>query len=308
MIIVRYTPSSYRFVYHYTLTDEHGLEEKNDLQELAGTGNTCSKKISTGYRLETQHRWLANGRDHIWSFDPSGSTPLSRRVRNILGLPIYRICVNAGESYLFLDYQHEAVKYVQEIQGFDPLTQDYARARGLPLVEMISPLENFHLNDSAKEDQEALDAWYDAEKTLSNMSDSESVHEEASSQLQTISFPIPGAKQKLNGSTPEISGNSDLGSFEGDFSFDEESDYDSASQALGLNPSFGSALATGCKPSSWLRAYLIQGDVESWTGERIEMNFVGGLIPASPTLVIKKYTPFVGFVLDVSIWVGINKE
>ncbi|THU83164.1 hypothetical protein K435DRAFT_844137 [Dendrothele bispora CBS 962.96] len=180
-----------------------------------------------------------------------------------------------------LDYQYEAAKYLQEIQGFDPLTQDYARARGLPLFEMFSPLEDFHPNvvelDLTEKDQEVFDVWYDAEETLSNKSDSESVYEDASSQPQTILFPIPGTEQKLNGSTPE---DSDLGSCKGDFSFNEESDNDPASQALRLNPSFGSALTTGCKPSSWLRAYLIQGDVESRTG----------------------------FVSDVSIWVGINKE
>ncbi|THU96376.1 hypothetical protein K435DRAFT_797353 [Dendrothele bispora CBS 962.96] len=239
------------------------------------TLNRCPESGST------EVRWLANGRGYFWSFHPSGSNPLSTRVCNILELPNYRICVDPGEPYLFLDYQHEAVKYVQEIQGFDPLTQDYARARGLPLVEMISPLEKFHLNvlDSAEEDQEALDAWSDAEETLRIISDSESLYEEASSQLQTILFPIPSAEQKLNGTTPEVLGDSDIGNFEGDSSFKGDSD-DSALQALGLNSSLGSALVVGCKPSSWLHAYLIQGNVKSWTG----------------------------FVPNVFIWVGINKE
>ncbi|THU85145.1 hypothetical protein K435DRAFT_869580 [Dendrothele bispora CBS 962.96] len=103
-------------------------------------------------------RWLANGQDrYFWSFDSSESTPLSRR--------------------------HEAAKYIQEIQGFDPLTQDYTRARGLPLVEMLSSLGHFHPNavDPTEEDQEALDAWYDAEETLSYISESESVYGDASS-------------------------------------------------------------------------------------------------------------------------------
>ncbi|THU88852.1 hypothetical protein K435DRAFT_573672, partial [Dendrothele bispora CBS 962.96] len=87
----------------------------------------------------TEVRWLTNGRDHyFWSFDPSGATPLSRRVCNILGLPNYRTRVAfEGPSKMFFDYQYEATKYLQEIQGFDPSTQDYARARGLPLAEMI---------------------------------------------------------------------------------------------------------------------------------------------------------------------------
>ncbi|THU85793.1 hypothetical protein K435DRAFT_783166 [Dendrothele bispora CBS 962.96] len=221
------------------------------------TLNRCPESSST------EVRWLTNGRDHyFWSFDPSGSTPLSRRVCDILGLPSYRSNI------------YEAAKYLQEIQGFDPLTQDYAQACGLPLVEMLTPLEHFYPNvlDLTEEDQETLDVWSDAEETLSDMSDSGSVYENASSQLQTIPFPIPSAEQELSGSTPDISDDSNQRSCEGDFSLNEESD-DSASQALGLNPSLGSALIAGCKPSSWLHAYLIQGDIELWTGERDRNEF-----------------------------------
>ncbi|THU77921.1 hypothetical protein K435DRAFT_786468 [Dendrothele bispora CBS 962.96] len=231
------------------------------------TLNRCPESGST------EVRWLTNGRDHyFWSFDPSGSTPLSRRVCDILGLPKFRTSISSIVDKS-IDYEFEAASYLQEIQGFDPLTQDYARARGLPLLEMFSPLEYSLPNDSIEEDQEALDAWYDAEETLSDKSDSESVYEDARSQLQTIPFPIPSAEQKLNWTTPQIPDDLDLGNFEGNFSFNEESDDDSASQAFGLNPSFGSALTTGCKPSSWLRAYLIQEDVESWTGERDRNEF-----------------------------------
>ncbi|THV00095.1 hypothetical protein K435DRAFT_855065 [Dendrothele bispora CBS 962.96] len=230
------------------------------------TVNRCPESGST------EVRWLGNGGDHyFWSFDPSGSTPLSRSVCNLLGLPKFGTSISSIVTKP-LDYQYEAASYLQEIQGFD-LTQDYARARGLPLLEMFSPLEHSLPNDSTEEDQEALDAWYDAEETLSDKSDSESVYEDARSQLQTIPFPIPSAEQKLNWTTPQISDDLDLGNFEGDFSFNEESDDDSASQAFGLNPSFGSALTTGCKPSSWLRAYLIQEDIESWTGERDRNGF-----------------------------------
>ncbi|THU96388.1 hypothetical protein K435DRAFT_664562 [Dendrothele bispora CBS 962.96] len=95
----------------------------------------------------TEVRWLANGTDHyFWSLDRSGSTPLSRRICDILGLPNYTTSVDLVRSYKFFDYQYEATKYLQEIQGFDPLTQDYARARGLPLAEMISPFEDFYPN------------------------------------------------------------------------------------------------------------------------------------------------------------------
>ncbi|THU79029.1 hypothetical protein K435DRAFT_698808 [Dendrothele bispora CBS 962.96] len=100
------------------------------------TLNRCPESGST------EVRWLTNGRDHyFWSFDPSGSMPLSRRVCNILGLPRYRTSISS-RTYNLFDYQYEAAKYLQEIQGFDPLTQDYARARGLPLLEMFSPLEH----------------------------------------------------------------------------------------------------------------------------------------------------------------------
>ncbi|THU88855.1 hypothetical protein K435DRAFT_803201 [Dendrothele bispora CBS 962.96] len=109
--------------------------------------------------------------------------------------------------------------------------------------------------DLIEEDKGALNAWSDAKEMLSNISDSdsESVYKGASSQLQTIPFPISSAKQRLNWTTPAILDESDLGGFEGDF--------------------------------------------------------VGGLIPASQTLVIKGYTPFVGFVPTVSIWmINVNKQ
>ncbi|THV00115.1 hypothetical protein K435DRAFT_776751 [Dendrothele bispora CBS 962.96] len=233
------------------------------------TLNRCPESGSTGVR------WLANRKNHyFWSFDPSGTTPLSRRVCDILGFPKYRTSISPILHRSF-DYKYAAARYLQEIQGFDPLTQGYARAHGLPLVEVFSPLEHFRRNvvDSAEEGQEVLDMCSDAEETLSDKSDSGSVYADASSQLQTIPFPIPKAEQKLNWTTPQISDDLDLGNFEGDFSSNEESDDDSASQAFGLNPSFGSALTTGCKPSSWLRAYLIQEDVESWTGERERNEF-----------------------------------
>ncbi|THU81140.1 hypothetical protein K435DRAFT_624600, partial [Dendrothele bispora CBS 962.96] len=85
----------------------------------------------------TEVRWLTNRSDHyFWSFDPSGSTPLSRRACNILELPNYTTHVVLTGSYLS-NYHHEAAKYLQEIQGFDPLTQDFTQAYGLPLVEML---------------------------------------------------------------------------------------------------------------------------------------------------------------------------
>ncbi|THU78693.1 hypothetical protein K435DRAFT_811340 [Dendrothele bispora CBS 962.96] len=252
----------------------------------------------------TEARWLTNGRDHyFWSFDPSGSIPLSRGACNTLGLPKYRTSISSMVHNLF-DYQYEAAEYLQEIQRFDPLTQDYTRACGLPLFEMFSPLEHFHLNDLTEEDQGALDAWSDAKETLSNMSDSESVYKGASSQLQTIPFPIPSAEQRLNWTTPEILEDPDLECFEGDVSLNEESD-DLVSRAfgIGIDHSLGLALITGCRPSLWLDAYLIEENITSW------MDFVGDLKPASRTLVLKGYTPFVGFVPTVSIWmIDVNKQ
>ncbi|THU85598.1 hypothetical protein K435DRAFT_869105 [Dendrothele bispora CBS 962.96] len=196
------------------------------------TLNRCPESGST------EVRWLTNGRDHyFWSFDPSGSTPLSRRTCNNLGLPKYKTSISSMVHNLF-DYQYAAAKYLQEIQGFDPLTQDFAQTHGLPLVEILSPSKHFHPNvvNLTEEDQEELYTWYDAEETLSDKSDSESVYEEASSQIQN---------------------DSDLGSFEGDFYLDEESD-DSASKAFGLNLFSGSVSDTGCKPSSWLDAYTFR--------------------------------------------------
>ncbi|THU90268.1 hypothetical protein K435DRAFT_802138 [Dendrothele bispora CBS 962.96] len=227
----------------------------------------------------TEVRLLTNGRDHyFWSFDPSGSTPLSRRVCGILGLPNYRMDVRPGGPR-FYDYHHEEAKYLQEIQDFDPLTQDFARASGLPLVETLSPSENFH--------PDAFDVWLDAilSKMSDSESDSESVYEDASPQPQTILFPIPGVEQKMNGTAPENP---------------EDSDLNELLQAL--NQSLGSALIV---------VHILFKRIShlGWV-EWIEINrtFVGGLIPLSQTLVITEYTLFVGFAPDVSIWVGMNKE
>ncbi|THU90490.1 hypothetical protein K435DRAFT_600589, partial [Dendrothele bispora CBS 962.96] len=95
------------------------------------TLNRCPKSGST------EVRWLANGKDHyFWSFDPSGSNSLSKRVCDLLGLPKYRTDI-LSMAWKLPNYQHDAVKYLQEIQGFDPWTQDFARACGLPLFEML---------------------------------------------------------------------------------------------------------------------------------------------------------------------------
>ncbi|THV00079.1 hypothetical protein K435DRAFT_794425 [Dendrothele bispora CBS 962.96] len=100
--------------------------------------------------------------------------------------------------------EYAAAKYLQEIQGFDPLTQDFARTHGLPLIEILSPSKHFHPNvvNLTEEDQEELYTWYDAEETLSDKSDPESVYEEASSQIQTTPFPTHSAEQELNWTTP----------------------------------------------------------------------------------------------------------
>ncbi|THU85144.1 hypothetical protein K435DRAFT_869579 [Dendrothele bispora CBS 962.96] len=75
---------------------------------------------------------------------------------------------------------------------------------------------------------------------------------------------MAGAEQKLNWTASKTL--NELNQGVGTFYLNEESD-NPASQAFVINPSLGSAFTTGCKPSSWLNAYLIQEDITFWKGE-----------------------------------------
>ncbi|THU79720.1 hypothetical protein K435DRAFT_621636, partial [Dendrothele bispora CBS 962.96] len=83
----------------------------------------------------TEVSWGEHGENHyFWSFDPDGSTKISQRVCDLIGLPKYKVKIDLG-AFSYLSYQFQAIQQVQKFFGYDPSTQDFAEACGLPLIE-----------------------------------------------------------------------------------------------------------------------------------------------------------------------------
>ncbi|THU93263.1 hypothetical protein K435DRAFT_559842, partial [Dendrothele bispora CBS 962.96] len=73
---------------------------------------------------------------YYWSFDPDGSSPLSKRVTEALGLPEFTPKAQLW-LYKFADYQYKATRQFQIFRGYNPSTQEFAKRHGLPLVDII---------------------------------------------------------------------------------------------------------------------------------------------------------------------------
>ncbi|THU79741.1 hypothetical protein K435DRAFT_519577 [Dendrothele bispora CBS 962.96] len=98
--------------------------------------NQCSESGST------EVSWGEHGENYYyWSFDPYGSTQISWRVCDLIGLPKYKVDIKHW-AVLCPNYQFQAIQQVQKFFGYDPSTQDFARAYGLPLLEVIPLFEN----------------------------------------------------------------------------------------------------------------------------------------------------------------------
>ncbi|THU87397.1 hypothetical protein K435DRAFT_842539 [Dendrothele bispora CBS 962.96] len=85
--------------------------------------------------------WGDRGRDICyWSLEPYGR--LSRRLCKTLGLPELTGSIGLGRNCAFepRDFHCEAAAYLQSFKDFDPCTQEFAKAHGLPLLEIISPV------------------------------------------------------------------------------------------------------------------------------------------------------------------------
>ncbi|THU93755.1 hypothetical protein K435DRAFT_617683, partial [Dendrothele bispora CBS 962.96] len=83
----------------------------------------------------TKVSWGEHEENHyFWSFDPDGSTQISQRICDLIGLPKYRVEINPWELSC-PDYHFQAIQQVQKFLGYDPSTQDFAKACGLPLIE-----------------------------------------------------------------------------------------------------------------------------------------------------------------------------
>jgi len=86
--------------------------------------------------------WGYNGKNYYyWSSDPLGSKPMSDRLCDFLGLPKFSGQVTLSLN-LWEDNHYEAVRKLQLYEGFNPSTQDYANAHGLPRLDIISPVED----------------------------------------------------------------------------------------------------------------------------------------------------------------------
>ncbi|KAK7452718.1 hypothetical protein VKT23_012119 [Stygiomarasmius scandens] len=99
---------------------------------------------------------------YYWSFDPAGGHRIPSWVAEALGFPELAQLIWYRPS-IFEDYQYEATRQFQELRGYDPLTQEFARKHGLPLIDIVEPPPD-----------EDGDVWYDAEEGLDPSKDLES--------------------------------------------------------------------------------------------------------------------------------------
>ncbi|THV00153.1 hypothetical protein K435DRAFT_854999 [Dendrothele bispora CBS 962.96] len=205
----------------------------------------------------TEVSWGEHGENYYyWSFDPDGSTKISQRVCDLIGLPKYR-----AEIYAFQDscsnYQFQAIQQVQKFFGYDPLTQDFAKACGLPLIEVI-PLSEYP-GKSHDQSIEELDNWHIFHDNLDEVlsSDSVSTHDNLSAQSQEIWFPMPQLQQEMNLTVSEILSYQELDVSELDSVSDDWSDLGSETSK---SDSPSHRTVKYFEPSPWLEGYLIGND------------------------------------------------
>ncbi|THV00134.1 hypothetical protein K435DRAFT_794371 [Dendrothele bispora CBS 962.96] len=200
----------------------------------------------------TEVSWGEHGENHyFWSFDPDGSTQISQRVCDLIGLPKYKLEATPLVLHCF-DYQFQAIRQVQKFFGYDPSTQDFAKACGLPLIE-ITPLSK---DPDADQSIEELDNWHMVHDNLDEVSnlDSGSIHDDTISQPQRIWFPMPQLRQEMNLTVSEILSYQDLDLSELDSGSDDWSDLGSETSKL---DSSSDVSIQYLEPSPWLEGYLI---------------------------------------------------
>ncbi|KAK7466142.1 hypothetical protein VKT23_004867 [Stygiomarasmius scandens] len=139
---------------------------------------TCNQMADNSLLID----WGYNGKNYYyWSSDPLGSKPMSDRLCDFLGLPKFSGQVTLSLN-LWEDNHYEAVRKLQLYEGFNPSTQDYAHAHGLPRLDIISPVEDVVRNYFEDED-----LWYD---TIEGESD-DAHYEGNSPPTSTWGFIIP---------------------------------------------------------------------------------------------------------------------
>ncbi|THU79735.1 hypothetical protein K435DRAFT_519480 [Dendrothele bispora CBS 962.96] len=190
---------------------------------------------------------------HFWSFNPDGSTQISQRVGDLIGLPKYKVEI-FPVAFHYVNYQFQAIQQVQKFFGYDPSTQDFATACGLPLIEVI-PLSE---DPDKPHDQsiEELNNWHIVHANLDEVSslDSESIHEDTSAQSQGIWFSMPQLRQEMKLTVSEILSYQDLDGSEQNSCSEDWSDLGSETSKF---DSLSNVLIQYLEPSPWLEGYLI---------------------------------------------------
>ncbi|THU98654.1 hypothetical protein K435DRAFT_942804 [Dendrothele bispora CBS 962.96] len=152
----------------------------------------------------------------------------------------------------------QAIQQVQKFFGYEPSTQDFAEACGLPLIEVV-PYSEDPGKPHADQYIEELDNWHIIHGDLDEVpsSDSESMHDGTSAQSQEIWFPIPRVRQEMNLTVAEILGYQDLDVSELDSCSEDWNDFGSETSKFD-SPS--DLPIQYLEPSPWLEGYLIGND------------------------------------------------
>ncbi|THV00140.1 hypothetical protein K435DRAFT_466127 [Dendrothele bispora CBS 962.96] len=206
----------------------------------------------------TEVSWGEHGENYyFWSFDPDGSTQISQRVCDLIGLPKYKVEIFL-HIFFCLDYQFQAIQQVHKFFGYDPSTQDFAKACGLPLIEVI-PLSESPDKLYADQSMEELENWHIVHDNLDEVlsSETESIHDDTSKQPQGIWFPIPMLRQEMNLTVSEILSYYDLDASELDSCSEDWSDLGSETSKFDSSSDISIQYL---EPSPWLEGYLIGND------------------------------------------------
>ncbi|KAI3613054.1 hypothetical protein WG66_001556 [Moniliophthora roreri] len=153
-----------RFVLYFSPIQVHTYGEENT--DIASNKPTPFLFVRPVPRLsddETMWRSWAESAKYFWSFDPFGQKEMSESTRVSLGLPSFETQIEVQ----FTSWDCCAYKLMERLQifkDFDPVTTDYARSLGYPILEAVGDddrfqeLGEFESNDglSTSEDKESM--------------------------------------------------------------------------------------------------------------------------------------------------------
>ncbi|KAK7047406.1 hypothetical protein VNI00_006637 [Paramarasmius palmivorus] len=81
-------------------------------------------------------RWMG-GQKYFWSFDPCSEEPMSQESCKALGIPDFTCTIQIWHD-LWDHIAYEAVEKLQEQNGLNARTADFARALGLPILDVAA--------------------------------------------------------------------------------------------------------------------------------------------------------------------------